>query len=159
MKNAGLIFIVLSCTFMGIYLSNQKKRTIRYIEGALYLIRHIRYKITYFRSEIDKIYLDFSNDFFYETGIYNELAENDLKAIFDKYNPIYAVREYESNAMKDLASTLGRSSWEDQTDKCSRVIDMLENYLDEMNMKYPEEKKFISSIGIISGLLIAVVLL
>ena len=158
MKIAGLICIVLSCSMVGMLVANEKKKKIRYVEGILYLVRHIKYKITYFRSELNKIYEDFSNRFLNDTGFYNELKISDLHTVLNKYNQVYSIREYESNALNYLALTLGRSSWEDQTDKCTIVIEMLEKYLDELNTKYPEERKFIASLGIISGLLIAVVL-
>ena len=62
----------------GFYLGNLKGKRIRYVESLIYLIRHIRYKITYFRSEIKDIYIGFTNDFLNDCGFMKSLQKSAL---------------------------------------------------------------------------------
>ena len=158
-KLLGIVLVFFSFCASGIYLGNLKGKRIRYVESLIYLIRHIRYKITYFRSEIKDIYIGFSNNFLTDCGFMKSLEKSALYKALSVYSLCYHVREYESGMLLNFASSLGRSSWEDQVDMCNCVSEMLEKYLDELKEKIPEEKKLVTSLGIIAGLLATVVLI
>ena len=158
-KLFGIILVFFSFCASGIYLGNFKGKRIRYVESLIYFIRHIRYRITYFRSEIKDIYLGFTNDFLQYSGFLNRLENNSIYEVVSIYSARYQIREYESGLLLNFASSLGKSSWEDQVEMCNLVSDMLEKYLDELKEKYPEERKLVISLGIIAGLLATVVLI
>ena len=151
--------IVTAGAAIGFGITGYRKKRIDYLSALIYLINHISFKITYFRSEISVIFDDYSNDFLRSCGFLDLLHSNGLGTALSSYNDRFNIREYEKDALMNLSDMLGKSSWEDQVKMCSALNEIIENYLVELKEKYPEERKLFSSLGIIAGLLVAVVLI
>ncbi len=140
-------------------LALKKKNEMSYIEAMIFFTKHIKYKVAYFRSELRDIYNDFDNEFLRECGYLEKLRSDGMVSATEEYSKRFYVRDYEYEAIKNFALLIGKSAWENQVEMCEALITVLENYLNELSVKYPDEKKLYSSLGIITGLLCALVLL
>lgn len=105
------------------------------------------------------IYDGFENEFLEECGYLERLRKEGIEEVTKEYSKRFFVRDHEYEAIVSFVSSAGKSAWENQVEMCDSLIVLLEKYFTELSAKYPNEKKLFSSLGIIAGLLFAVVLL
>lgn len=159
LKYFGILLIFSGCSFAGFLLALKKKKDICYIEAMIEFIKYIKFKVIYFRSELCEIYDGFDNKFLGNCGYLQRLRKEGMEKVTKEYSGRFFVREHEYEALISFTMSIGKSAWENQVEMCDKLIILLEKYYTELNEKYPNEKKLLSSLGIIAGLLFAVILL
>ncbi len=159
MRVVGTLLASFSTALLGMLLALHREKTLKYIDALIYLVEHIKYSSKFFKSELSQIYREFENPFLEKIGFLDCLRKEGLLFALEKYSSIYKLRFSEQNCLLNLAASLGKAALQNELEQCDTVCESLMKYRQERAEKCPEEKKLFVSMGIIIGLLIAVVLL
>ncbi len=158
-KYIGLFLIFIACTFFGSGLAVSEKRRIERSESLRDLILHMQREIECFRSPLENIYSSFSSEVLERSGFIEKLRLNNLKTALEATGNIFCFSDATFNAFLKFADFLGKSEYSDQVARCKYIISLLDDELKKSKEVYPKNRKMYSSLGILMGIMIVILLL
>jgi stage III sporulation protein AB len=157
-KYVGFVIIGVVSFFVGIRLAENDKREIYYGEGMYKLLGHICREIESFRTPLDEIYLDFTDDFLEKELFLDSIRRSSLeKAIIDSGN-VFCYRESTYRSLLSFASHLGKSDPDDQVSRCRYMISLVSEDLKKASEEYPKNRKMYLSLSLLAGATVIILL-
>lgn len=154
----GILLVFAASTVFGFSMASSAGTRLRNNEGLIFLIRHIRQKIGYFKSTPSEIYASFENRDLEKNGFCKVLCEKGLLEAIERVN-CFELDENCENALKEYAGQIGKTPLGDQISSCDYLIELLETGQKRLCEEYPAKRKVYSSMGMLFGIMAAIMLL
>ena len=146
----AVLFIILVLTlYISFFIKKYGRDKISFHADVIDFITYVKRQITFFCTPTDKIISGYAFPGRQDGGIFEE-GGIDKNVYLD---------ERGKKLLKDFFSKLGRSSAEDQTANCDYTIDALNSLLDEYEEELPKKYKAYSTLVLIAGAMLMVLLL
>ena len=158
-KYIGLFLIFIVCTFFGSGLALAEKRRIEQGEALRALIMHISREIECFRTPLENIYSSFSSETLEKNGFLQKVRTEGFKSTLEGERSIFCFGEKSFGALLNFAEFLGKSEYSDQSARCKYILSVLDEELKTKREAYPKNRKMYSSLGILAGIMIVILLL
>lgn len=158
-KYIGLFLIFIVCTFLGSGLALAEKRRIERSEGLRALISHISREIECFRTPLENIYSSFSSEALEKNAFLEKVRLSGLKSALEGEKSMFCFSEKSFATLLNFAELLGKSEYSDQTVRCKYILSVLDEDLKICRENYPKNRKMYSSLGILAGIMIVILLL
>ena len=158
-KYIGLFLIFIVCTFFGSGLALAEKKRIERSEALRALIAHISREIECFRTPLENIYSTFSSEVLEKNGFLQKVRLSGLKSALENERLIFCFSEKSFASLVNFSEFLGKSEYQDQTARCKYILSILDEDLKKSREAYPKNRKMYSSLGILAGIMIVILLL
>ena len=158
-KYIGLLFIFIACTFFGCGLAVSEKRRIDRSQSLRDLIVHIQREIECFRAPLENIYSSFHSEALKKSGFTEKMRQNSLRYALESAGNIFCFSDGVFSSLLNFADFLGKSEYTDQISRCKYIILQLDDELKKSRESYPKNRKMYSSLGILTGIMIVILLL
>lgn len=158
-KYVGLFLIFIVCTFFGSGLALAEKRRIERSESIRNLIAHISREIECFRTPLENIYSSFSSEVLEKNGFIQKIRSSGMKNALEKERLLFCFSEKSFGALINFSEFLGKSEYQDQITRCKYILSVLDEDLKTSREAYPKNRKMYSSLGILAGIMIVILLL
>lgn len=158
-KILGLIFIICGSFGGAIWNIRFQKNRLYINESILDFIIYIKNRIYFFHENLNDVYNSYENifleksgflSFIPELGFNDALKSSEINECFDKKI---------QSALFDFGKKLGKSGVDEQIANCESCIQQLEINIDKMREDVPNKIKMYSSLSVISGFGIALMLI
>jgi stage III sporulation protein AB len=158
-KYIGLFLIFIVCTFFGSGLALAEKKRIERSEALRALIAHISREIECFRTPLENIYSSFSSEVLEKNAFLQKVRVSGLKNALEGEMRTFCFDEKSFAALVNFAEFLGKSEYSDQTARCKYILSVLDEDLKKSREAYPKNRKMYSSLGVLAGIMIVILLL
>ncbi|MBQ5601325.1 MAG: stage III sporulation protein AB [Clostridia bacterium] len=158
-KYIGLFLIFIVCTFFGSGLALAEKKRIERSEALRALIAHISREIECFRTPLENIYSSFSSEVLEKNAFLQKVRISGLECALEGEMSAFCFDEKSFAALVNFAEFLGKSEYSDQTARCKYILSVLDEDLKIKRENYPKNRKMYSSLGILAGIMIVILLL
>ena len=158
-KYIGLFLIFIVCTFFGSGLALAEKKRIERSEALRALIAHTSREIECFRTPLENIYSSFSSEVLEKNDFLQKVRVSGLKSALEGEKTTFCFDEKSFAALVNFAEFLGKSEYSDQTARCKYILSVLDEDLKKSREAYPKNRKMYSSLGILAGIMIVILLL
>ena len=158
-KYMGLFLIFIACTFSGFGLALAEKRRIERSEALRTFIAYISREIECFRTPLENIYSSFLSEVLEKNGFLQKVRSLGLKSALEGEKLIFSFSEKSFGALVNFSDFLGKSEYTDQIARCKYILSVLDEDLKICREAYPKNKKMYSSLGILAGIMIVILLL
>lgn len=139
--------IVLFTTYLGILVNDYKKRQLKYIDTLIYLGNKIKLLLTSTSPETDEIYKILMTD-------------KQLEIIdFSLPDKNFILSNYELEKTKELLDTLGKYDVDYQVSYIDEYTGHFKMLKEGMQQQYSSHKKLYIPVGLLFGLLIALIII
>ena len=159
LKYLGMILIVLSSTLIGSRLAISEKRRIERSEALCELVHFIYREIECFRTPLDDIYMRFSSPVLDNCGFMSDTREKSLKYALENMKDSLSYREQTVSEIISFADGLGKSEYQDQIARCKYTLSSMDADLKKAKEEYPKNRKMYTSLGLLSGLMIIILMI
>ena len=161
LKYAGIIFISVSISMYGAYLSNRVKERKEVRNALLELLVHIKRSIDSTSVPLYEIYKSFSSKTLEKTDFLNVLSSGEASALL---SAIDTVSQHLNEKLKEtyisVASSLGKScSAESESQKLASAIMFIKEEGAKLDKEDDSKRELYRRLGVLCGLLAAVILL
>ncbi len=157
-KYIGMLLIFVFTTLVGNGLATAEKRKIENGEALRAFIAHIGREIEYFKTPLDKIFSSFANSILEKNEFLNTVREKSLSDALDKRSSIFCFKEETYKSLLDFSEFLGKSDSSDQLSRCKYILSLIDDDLKKCKEAYPKNRKMYSSLGVLSGVMIIILL-
>lgn len=157
-KYIGMLLIFLFTTLVGNGLAISEKRKIEQGEALRALIAHISREIECFKTPLDKIFSSFSNPILEKNGFLNNARERSLGDALNESGNIFCFKEETYKMVVNFGDFLGKSDCSDQLSRCKYILSLIDEELKKCKEAYPKNRKMYSSLGVLSGIMIIILL-
>lgn len=158
-KYIGLFLIFIVCTFFGSGLALAEKKRIERSDALRALIAHISREIECFRTPLENIYSSFSSEVLEKNAFLQKVRVSGLECALEGEMSTFCFDEKSFAALVNFAEFLGKSEYSDQTARCKYILSVLDEDLKIKRENYPKNRKMYSSLGILAGIMIVILLL
>ena len=158
-KYIGLFLIFIVCTFFGSGLALAEKKRIERSEALRALIAHISREIECFRTPLENIYSSFSSEVLEKNAFLQKVRISGLECALEGEMSAFCFDEKSFAALVNFTEFLGKSEYSDQTARCKYILSVLDEDLKIKRENYPKNRKMYSSLGILAGIMIVILLL
>lgn len=159
LKYAGMIMIFVCCTLLGNGLAVSEKRRIQRGEALRDLINFIYREIECFRTPLDDIYLNFSNEILEKNGFIRDMRKDSFKYALENMKDPLSYNEQTRIALINFADGLGKSEYQDQISRCKYILSLVDDDLKKSREAYPKNRKMYTSLGLLSGIMIIILMI
>lgn len=159
MKYVGLFLIFVSCTAGGMMLAGGVTRSLSLCEAMLAFIRHIRGKVSYYKSPVGDICSSFQNEVFRRFGIDRLIIEQGFSRALELERGALSMEEDAYGALRDFATRLGSLSYDEQIADCDYVAETLEAAIAQKREAISSKRQIYSMMGMLSGAMAVLVLI
>lgn len=153
----GILLIFLASTVFGFALAGSAKTKLKNNDGLIFLIRHIRQKIGYFKSTPREIYETFENQELRRAGFTEILCREGLSEAIERVD-CFDLDENTEVALREYAQKIGKTPLGEQIAASDYLLELLEANQKHLCEEYPAKNKVYSSMGMLFGIM-AVILL
>lgn len=129
------------------------------LEGFLKLLRHIREKISCFRTPTPEIFKSFENDALSRAGFLPALAEGDMSAALRASRTHLYLDEEEMGALLDFSAALGGGFCEEEVARCDLAIAAISEALTRRRETQPRASKLCRTLVLGASLAVIIVLI
>jgi stage III sporulation protein AB len=147
------------CTFFGSGLALAEKKRIERGEALRALIAHISREIECFRTPLENIYSSFSSEVLEKNAFLQKVRVSGLERALEGERTAFCFDEKSFVALVNFTEFLGKSEYSDQTARCKYILSVLDEDLKIKRENYPKNRKMYSSLGILAGIMIVILLL
>lgn len=158
-KYIGLFLIFIVCTFFGSGLAVAEKRRIERSESIRNLIAHISREIECFRTPLENIYYSFVSEILENCGILEKIRSSGLKNALEEKGNLFCFSDKTFGALINFSDFLGKSEYTDQISRCKYILSLIDEDIKKSREAYPKNRKMYSSLGILAGIMIVILLL
>ncbi len=158
-KYIGMIFIFVCTTLIGNGLAVSEKRKIERGEALRGLIAKISREIECFKAPLDTIYNSYSSTLLDKLGFLEVVRKKSLRDALAESGNIFCYKEDTYNALVGFADFLGKSECSDQLSRCKYILSLIDEDLKKSREAYPKNRKMYSSLGVLAGVMIIILLL
>ena len=159
MKYVGLFLIFVSCTAGGMTIAGCFTRSLSLCEGMLQFIRHIRSQVSFYKTPVGEMCTSFQNEAFRQNHMDALIAEKGLVAALQEREGTLLLEEDIYQALLSFANRLGRLSYEEQIADCDCMIQAMEDAIAKKRELIPAKRQIYSSLGMLSGAMVVLILL
>ncbi len=166
MKYFGLILVFISCSGVGIVKSFEYTKARDELYAFILFLRFIKREVSFFLTRQRDIFVRFENKTLEKLGFLKALRERDID---DEKSPFYHVLcDFEGRlSIGDEAKTLlfefaegfGRISPDEQSEKCTAVINALEEIYKKAKEETASGIKLCRTVGCVVGALAVLLLM
>ena len=157
-KYIGFVFIAVCSFFFGNGLAVGEKKRIDRGEGMYRLLSHICREIENFRTPLDLIYSGFTDKTLEEIGLLEKIRKRSLEQALSESGNIFCYGEATYKALLSFAANLGKSDPADQVSRCRYIISLVSEDVKKAWDIYPKNKKMYSSLSLLAGAMIIILL-
>ena len=163
MKLLGLILIVSCCSLAGISLSLKLSDRLRILEEMLTLLRLIRRELMLTHAPCVRILEQINAQC--NAKLLEKCLQNCVSAPFPQAwklavaEELYLLRQEQKSAVSSVGTILGSGDLQSQEEALLQCEKQLEEYITEEKENSKTHGKLCSSLGVLSGIMVAVLLL
>jgi len=159
LKTAGLILIIIGSLGGSLWNASYQKQRLYINESILDFIIYIKHRIHFFHESLDEVYSSYENEYLQkrgfltaitDTGFNRALTQSGIDECFDKKTV---------SVLRNFGKKLGKTGIEEQIANCNSCIEQLQFSLEKLRKETPERIKMYSSLSIIGGLGISLLLI
>ncbi len=156
-KIIGSLFVVLSFVYAGYLFSIYESLALKEGEAFLNLMRHIRSRISCYKTPLSEIIAAYSNRELEECGFLRsfDMSWNGALAAADKLHIDNTARKL----LESFGEEIGGSYKDEQVICCDYYIEKLEAHLASLREELAKKQKLIRSFALILGILIVIILI
>ena len=159
LKIFGLI-LILSGAFGGAVWNVRFQKNRMYLNEALLdLIIYIRNRINFFHENLNDVYSSYENAILQKNGFINLIPEVGFNDALRHSGAIEAFDKKMQSVLINFGNILGKSGVEEQLANCDSCIEQLERCLEKIQRELPDKIKMYSSLSVISGFGVALMLI
>ncbi len=158
-KYIGMVFIFVCTTLIGNGLAVAEKRKIEQSEALRAMIAHISREIECFKTPLDTIYFSYSNALLEKNGFLDMVRKKSLKCALEERGNVFCYKEDTYKSLLVFADFLGKSECSDQLSRCKYILSLIDEDLKKSREAYPKNRKMYSSLGVLAGVMIIILLL
>ena len=129
------------------------------LEGFLKLLRHIREKISCFRTPAPEIFKSFKNEALERAGFLAALSTGNMSAALAGACPGLYLSEEELTPLRDFASALGGGFCEEELARCDVAIAAISDALEERRRALPSSTRLCRTLVMGASLAVIIVLI
>jgi stage III sporulation protein AB len=156
-KYAGIALLVAVSGYSGRLFFEGYKQRYDYLSSVLKFMEEIKSQIEYFNSPISKICTEYKDERLAEFLI--TAGNESINAAFKKhYGKLYLSTE-ELEIFGRFTEGIGRGTSEEQIRFCEHYINSIKKIHGRMADELPKNRKLCSSLGLMAGILVAILLL
>lgn len=159
MKYVGLFLIFVCCTAGGMSVANCFTRSLALCEGLLQFIRHIRSQVSFYKMPVGEMCASFHNDAFRQNHLNELIMQKGLANALIEKEGAFLLEEDVFRSIVSFANRLGSLTYEEQIGDCDCVIGMLEDAICKKRENIPAKKQIYSSLGVLGGAMVVLILL
>ena len=152
---ASALIVVIS-----VYIAYQIQRyganKIGFYHALVEFVSYIKNQILYFRTPTDKIISEFNSSVLERYGFLSLVEKGDWRSAAETNGFLDPDTK---ELMYKFGSKLGKSTAEDQIANCDYTLDVLNKYLSEYKTEIPKKYKAYSSLAVIFGFMILILLI
>ncbi|MBO5453776.1 MAG: stage III sporulation protein AB [Clostridia bacterium] len=163
-KVIGISILIYVCIKLSRDKKKKLKNTCEYIEGIIYGLEHLKTEIMFFSALLGKALINSSEfagnarNLFVSSG--NLLIKNPSLKLGDIFFENSECTDYELlTILKDLGAQLGTSDTENEIAVIDSYIEKISSVFEKCKNDYENKGKLIEKVGIITGILIAILVL
>lgn len=157
-KYIGMALVLIFTTLVGNGLAIAEKRRIEQSEALRALIAHITREIECFKTPLDSIFSSFSNKILERIGFLDKVTEGSLKVALSGSENLFCFKEETCKKLLGFADFLGKSDSADQISRCKYVLSLIDDDIKKSRDQYPKNRKMYSSLGVLFGIMIIILL-
>lgn len=157
LRYIGILLIFLASTVFGFALARSARIKLKNNDGLIFLIRHIRQKIGYFKSTPKEIYETFENQELSRAGFTEILCRDGLTEAIERVD-CFDLDENCEAALREYARNIGKTPLGEQIAASDYLLELLEANQKRLCEEFPAKNKVYSSMGMLFGIM-AVILL
>ena len=159
----GYMLIILCPAAAGFLLSHTVKERLKRVEGAIELVRHCRYKVCDRLCPQNEIFMDFDNSALERCGFVTLLRSLDVSGGPILYRALKSCPDIWDKktytVLNDFARTLGNLNGRSQAESCDHCISALCLIYEKMNSTSEADMKLYRSMGMLTGVMTALLLI
>ena len=159
LKLLGAIAVAAFAARLTVHARSLFSERVLQLEGFLKLLRHIREKISCFRTPTPEIFKSFQNDSLERAGFLAALATGDMSTALQMARPGLYLDEEELAPLSDFASTLGGGFCEEELARCDIAIAAISGALEERRRALPSSTKLCRTLVMGASLAVIIVLI
>ncbi len=157
-KYIGMALVLIFTTLVGNGLAIAEKRKVEQSEALRALIAHIYREIECFKTPLDGIFSSFSNKTFEKIGFLDKVVKGSLKDALSGGENLFCFKEETYKKLLAFADFLGKSDSADQISRCKYILSLMDEDIKKSRDQYPKNRKMYSSLGVLSGIMIIILL-
>ncbi|MBQ3100846.1 MAG: stage III sporulation protein AB [Clostridia bacterium] len=159
LKTLGII-LILSGSFGGAVRNVKFQKNKLYInEAFLDFITYVRNRIFFFHENLNDVYNSYENCYLQKNGFINLIPEVGFGEALRLSGAIECFDKKMQSVLLNFGSRLGKSGVDEQLANCDSCTQQLEQYIEKMRIEIPNKIKMYSSLSVISGLGISLMLI
>ena len=159
LKMIGLILIITGSFGFSLWNASYQKRRLCINESILDLVLYIKNRILFFHENLNDIYYSYENDYLQKSGFLTALSELG----FNEALKSSGTNDYFDNKvifiLYNFGKRLGKTGVEEQISNCDSCIEQLQHSIEKLRAETPDKIKMYSSLSIIAGLGVALLLI
>ncbi len=159
MKYIGLFLIFVTCTAGGMTLAGGVSRSLSLCEGMLAFIRHIRGRVSYYKSPVGEICTSFCHEAFRRSEMDRQIAERGFSEALRLQRGALSLDTDTYEALCAFAERLGSLSYDEQIADCDYIGQMLETAIAQKRESIPAKRQIYSSLGLLGGAMAVLILI
>lgn len=156
-KYIGVFAVFIACSALGFCLAGNEGKRVKNNDALISLIKHIRRKALYYRSAQSDIFESFESDLLEKNGFLDLLRKKGL------YDAVESTKCFElddgcERALLSFASEMGTLPIVELVSSCDALIDELCENQARLSADSPARQKAYSSLGMLFGIMIVILL-
>lgn len=159
LKIFGLI-LILSGSFAGAIWNIKFQKNRLYVnEAFLDFIMYLRNRIYFFHENLNDVYSSYENIFLQKNGFISLIPELGFNDALIVSGTMECFDKKIQSVLINFGNRLGKSGVNEQIANCDSCIEELERYLEKMRQEIPDKIKMYSSLSVILGFGIVLMLI
>lgn len=158
-KYIGMAFIFICSVLTGSGLAIAEKRSLRRSEEICELLSFISREIECFRTPLDSIYSSFKGESLEKNGFLGKVRKESLKSALMDSGNIFCFKEATFSSLVSFSDFIGKSEYSDQVSRCKYVLLQTQEDLKRSKEAYPKNRKMYSSLSILAGMMVIILIL
>lgn len=162
LKIIGCLFVIISCSLCGFYFSSQKTRRIVCLGEIIRLINEIEISMKYSRKTTADMLHELCKNSFEEIGFLSEVSIKE-KTFFESFKELVEknappLTDDDKKLLLSFAGELGSTDSEGQIKSAALYKSFFEKRLDGAKGECERQSRLYSSLGVLSGVFISILL-
>lgn len=158
-KLFGAVMIFSACSFIGFGVSRAYVLRVKQLEAFLRLISHIKGQIECFCIPLDKIFADYEDRELSSCGFLFAARQIGAKGGFESCRERLLLTDSESDELMRFFSELGKSSADEESRSCAYYEKTIGDALASERSELAKRAKLCRTFGMLTGFLLAVLLI
>ncbi|MBE6618898.1 MAG: hypothetical protein E7626_03825 [Ruminococcaceae bacterium] len=158
-KYIGMLLIFICSTLIGNGLAIGEKRRIERSDALRELVHFIYREIECFRTPLDEIYLNFSSAPLEKSGFIGDLRGGSLEYAIKNTREGFCFSDQTKVSLVNFAENLGKSEYSDQLSRCKYILSLMDGDIKKSREAYPKNRKMYTSLGLLSGVMIIILMI